>query len=85
MFRPDLYRSDDPELLAEVGRRPSARGLGDAVTRAIGPSPEVARAAAWSIVHGFASLWLNGLLQDELGDDPEAAARAAASLLFRER
>ena len=41
--------------------------------------------AAWSIVHGFATLWLNGALPPELGDDPEAAARAVAGLLFGDR
>ena len=44
--------------------------------------PLVAGVAAWSLVHGFASLWLDGALPAALGDDPEAAARAVAGLLF---
>jgi hypothetical protein len=39
--------------------------------------------AAWSLVHGFATLWLNDALPEGLGDDPEAAARAVAAVLFR--
>jgi AcrR family transcriptional regulator len=38
--------------------------------------------AAWSIVHGFASLWMGGALPSDLGDDPETAARAVIRLLF---
>jgi hypothetical protein len=53
--------------------------------RQTGLDARVAGVAAWSIVHGFASLWLNGLLRDEFADHPEPAARAAAALLFRRR
>jgi AcrR family transcriptional regulator len=31
--------------------------------------------AAWSLVHGFTTLWLSGALPAGLGDDPDAAAR----------
>ncbi|MFD0788441.1 TetR-like C-terminal domain-containing protein, partial [Micromonospora azadirachtae] len=31
--------------------------------------------AAWSIVHGFATLWLAGALPPRVGDDPREAAR----------
>jgi hypothetical protein len=37
--------------------------------------------AAWSIVHGLATLWLNGNLPAELGDDPEEVARTVAAHL----
>jgi AcrR family transcriptional regulator len=87
MFRPDLYHADDPELL-DAQRRTAAvldNGVRTLSREQTGRDAGVAAVAAWSIVHGFASLWLNGLLQDELGDDPEPAARAAASLLFRGR
>ncbi|MFW6091207.1 MAG: TetR-like C-terminal domain-containing protein [Actinomycetota bacterium] len=39
--------------------------------------------AAWSLVHGFATLWLGGNLPGDFGDDPEAAARSVARVLFR--
>jgi hypothetical protein len=42
-----------------------------------GPDARVAGVAAWSVVHGFASLWLNGLLRDGFAGHPEPAARAA--------
>ncbi|MGC1213590.1 MAG: WHG domain-containing protein, partial [Micromonospora sp.] len=38
--------------------------------------------AAWSIVHGFATLWLAGALPPTTGRDPEAAARAVIRRLF---
>jgi len=84
MFRPDLYRTDDPELV-DAQRRTAAllhEGLATLSPAQIGPSPEVAAIAAWSIVHGFASLWLHGALQGQI-DDPVPVARAAAGLLFR--
>lgn len=38
---------------------------------------------AWSLVHGFATLWLTGALSAGLGEDPETAARIVAALLCR--
>jgi hypothetical protein len=45
-----------------------------------------ARKTSWiaSLVHGFATLWLNRALPAELGEDPQTAARAVARFLFRE-
>jgi hypothetical protein len=39
--------------------------------------------AAWSLVHGFATLWLNGNLPPDLGPDARAAAADVARVLFR--
>jgi hypothetical protein len=41
------------------------------------PSFDTLRAgvAAWSLVHGLATLYLNRALPPELGDDPEQLAR----------
>lgn len=36
----------------------------------------------WSLVHGPATLWLNGSLPATIGDDPEAVTRAVAGQLF---
>lgn len=86
MFRPELYHHDDPELLAAGAAAaqllfpPAARQTGTSGKRSV-----EAGVAAWSLVHGLATLWLNGNLPAEVGDDPEAAARAAASYLFRRR
>jgi hypothetical protein len=39
-----------------------------------GPDAHLAGVAAWSLVHGFATLWLNGALPARLGNDPKAAS-----------
>jgi AcrR family transcriptional regulator len=83
MFRPELYRADDPELEAAQERAAAAlygglTALPDGVAAADLP---VAGLAAWSLAHGFASLWLGGALPAELGDDPAAAARPVLSRL----
>jgi hypothetical protein len=39
-------------------------------------------AAAESLVHGLATLWLGGRLPTGLGDDPETITRAVAAHLF---
>jgi len=76
MWRPDLYHQDDQELVA-------ARGLafevfyttvGAAVGVSDGEGFNGAAVAAWSLVHGFATLSLSGNLPPEMGDDPIAAA-----------
>jgi hypothetical protein len=77
MYRPELYRPDDTEVLEARAaaavllygtERPDARRL-------------AAGAAAWSLVHGLATLWLNGNLPEQLGDDPEEITRLVASYL----
>jgi AcrR family transcriptional regulator len=78
MFRPELTRPDDPALRAAkaaaarvlYGQRPGERPpSGRRLTRGV---------AAWSLVHGIATLWLNGNLPAELGDDPEQLTRLVA-------
>ncbi|SDI36022.1 DNA-binding transcriptional regulator, AcrR family [Actinokineospora alba] len=83
MFRPDLYHADDSTVVAARGRSGDllVGGVGS-VTDPTGPDAEVAKVAAWSIVHGFATLWLTGALPAGFGDDPESAARAVAGMLF---
>ena len=85
MFRPDLYRPDDPEVVAARQRAADAlaAGVGSVAASRRGPDVPLAGVAAWSLVHGFATLWLNHALPTGLGDDPEAAARAVAAILFR--
>ena len=85
MFRPDLYRPDDPEVLAARERATKALsgGIGSLPSGRAGPDPRIAGIAAWSLVHGFATLWLNRALAPGLGDDPETVARAVAAMLFR--
>ena len=84
MYRPDLYHATDPSMLAARARAGEAlyRGIDSVPNRRIGPDSQLAGVAAWSLVHGFASLWLHGALPPGLGEDPEAAARAVAGVLF---
>ncbi|TDB86621.1 TetR/AcrR family transcriptional regulator [Actinomadura sp. 7K534] len=79
IFRPELYRPDDPEV--RTGRDRASRVLTEGV-RGAGEGGRTASIAAWSIVHGFAHLWLSGALPADLGDDPVAAARPVIHHLF---
>ncbi|GAA2595805.1 TetR/AcrR family transcriptional regulator [Actinomadura fulvescens] len=82
MFRPDLYRDDDPDVRAAASRAHDILVRGAARTLPAGSGDERAAAiAAWSIVHGFAGLWLSGALPDDLGDSAEAAARPVLKVL----
>src|SRR5215208_4481064 len=84
MFRPELYRPDDPDL---VRARDAARALLYPPAAEAATSPDAggdvrAAVAAWSLVHGLATLWLNHNLPPQLGDDPEQITREVASYLF---
>ena len=77
MWRPDLYHEDDPALTAARERS------GDALYSGVAELPDghgegdvrEAGLAAWSLAHGFATLWLSGALPD-MPDLPDEAARA---------
>jgi AcrR family transcriptional regulator len=80
MWREDLYDPDDPSLVAARARvfdvfyQSVAAGTGE-----LEPEPfQGAVAAAWSMVHGFATLWLSGNLASILGTDPLAATDQVA-------
>src|SRR6266480_353535 len=77
MYRPELYRPDDPQVH-------QARGAA-AVLLYGTASPDArqlaAGAAAWSLVYGLATLWLNGNLPEGLGNDPEEITRLVARYL----
>jgi AcrR family transcriptional regulator len=77
MFRPDLYHADDPALVEARDRAGAA--LADGV--ADRADPELASVAAWSLVHGFATLWNTGALS-RTDRDPEAMVRAFAGSMF---
>jgi AcrR family transcriptional regulator len=88
MFRPELYHTDDPDL---VRARDAARALlyppvaefTNSSNSSNGSDGDVrAGVAAWSLVHGLATLWLNQNLPPELGDDPEQIAREVAHYLY---
>ena len=82
MFRPELYRADDPAL---AQARDAARSLlyPPAAEAADGGGDDLrAAVAAWSLVHGLVTLWLNRNLPPQLGDDPEQLVREVARYLF---
>ncbi|WUI02647.1 TetR/AcrR family transcriptional regulator [Spirillospora sp. NBC_00431] len=84
IFTPALYRADDPEVSA--ARERADRILAEGVRGLAPGGPEGTRTrglAAWSIVHGFAHLWLSGALSG-LGEDPVEAARPVIRLLFED-
>ncbi len=62
MFRPELLREDDPDLLAAGAAAFGALVGAFARVRGVEQDDETvhfAAAGAWSLVHGFATLWLN--------------------------
>jgi AcrR family transcriptional regulator len=77
MYRPELYNQTDEELQQA---RAAAAGL---LYGSEDPDTEQLNegVAAWAIVHGIATLWLNGNLPPQLGPDPEQIARQVASHL----
>jgi AcrR family transcriptional regulator len=81
MFRPELLRDGDPTLAAARTRAWEALAGG---VQTAAPGADAARAAiaAWSLVHGLATLYLGGNLPSALGDDPEVIARDVARFLF---
>ncbi|MEU8524659.1 MULTISPECIES: TetR/AcrR family transcriptional regulator [Streptomyces] len=85
MFQPELYRTDDPDLLAareRAGERLRA-GITNLPAGKGGPDPRLAGVAAWSLAHGFATLLLSRNLTAPLeGRDPEDVFRTLTGLLF---
>lgn len=84
MFREDLLDEED-----EAYRRASARAYGPLVgilrvaaeQGYLESDPVVVAASAWSLVHGLATLWLGGRLQERTGaSDPHALADAMTAL-----
>ncbi|MCW3838798.1 TetR/AcrR family transcriptional regulator [Micromonospora yasonensis] len=79
MFSPGLYHGDDPAVLAARSRAWAPLRSGIA---ALPGGSERDALAAWSIVHGFATLWLAGALPPGIDPDPEVAARSVIRRLF---
>jgi AcrR family transcriptional regulator len=77
MYRPELYHRDDAELRsARAAAATQLYGAGE-----IDRDRMAYGVAAWSIVHGLATLWLSGNLPARLGDDPEEITRLVAAHL----
>jgi AcrR family transcriptional regulator len=83
MFRPELYHPGDAELGA--ARATTAAILYGARHGRASDEQVTAGVAAWALVHGVATLWLNGSLPARLGNDPEDVARRIAPYLRTRR
>ena len=81
MFQPTLYLADDAAL--QMAKKKTATLLYG--TRDANAEQIAGGVAAWSIVHGLATLWLNGNIPSQLGDDPEEITRLVASHLRTRR
>ena len=86
MFRPASLEDSDPAF--RVAREAAYGVLVSTMHRCAregfleGLEVELAAIAAWSIVHGLASLWLSGRLEDRVRDTDPARVAAAVSRLF---
>lgn len=78
MFRTELLRQGDPALVAARDR--AGAFLATGAGRALGDA-RADRLAAWSIVHGFATLWNSGAIEAADGERPDALAREVAARL----
>jgi AcrR family transcriptional regulator len=77
MYHPGLYDASDPAVRdARAETAALLYGSRDATNE-----QTLFGIAAWSIVHGFATLWRTGNIPAKLGKDPEEIARAVASHL----
>lgn len=80
MFRPDLYRTDDPALTAaRTQARAALETPAGATARAMSGEAATAGLAGWALMHGLATLWLTGNVPNP---DPESLARAVGAYLF---
>jgi AcrR family transcriptional regulator len=82
MRAPDLLNNDDPELLAARDRAGEQLRGGAATLRgADRPADPATPLAAWALVHGLASLLLEGNVRLEPGGDVASLAHAVTGLL----
>ena len=82
MFDKSLYDDADPELAAAAMAASVElnRGVGTLADEHAKHDPEAAALAAWSLVHGFSLLWLNGVV--DTTRDPMATVERLAGILF---
>jgi AcrR family transcriptional regulator len=76
MFRPELYHRDDPEVAAARARTTEMLRAG--ARQAFADDDRLPALAAWSLVHGMATLIIDHALELDPGTDVAALARAAA-------
>lgn len=81
MFDKSLYDAADPDLVAAEAAAGAElnRGVATLPDTKAKADPEGAALAAWSLVHGFSTLWLNGAVRS---DDVVRSAERIARMLF---
>lgn len=84
MFQPGVYRADDEAVQRAETRAGDVLRKGAKVLSSPATDPEDFTLAAWSIAHGFASLWITGALGLPRGTDPVQAARPVLRTLINE-
>ena len=77
MFRPELLRADDPELVEA-----SQSSFGELKQAARSGQADLTH-GAWGLVHGIAVLWMSGNLPASSLEEAEALFRRAARALSR--
>ncbi|MEV6527059.1 TetR/AcrR family transcriptional regulator [Longispora sp. NPDC051575] len=75
MFHPTLYREDEIGPARDASAAALQAGLANRPAPELGPDPQLTGYAAWSIVHGFATLALAGNLPPEVVADPRPVIR----------
>jgi AcrR family transcriptional regulator len=83
MFDSSLLNRDDPALVAAQAAAGAelTTGVGTLDDPRAKDDPQSAALAAWSLVHGFAMLWLNGAIDTDA--DPIATVERVAGMLYR--
>lgn len=81
MFNKSLLDAADAGLAAAEAAAGAelARGVATLRDRCAQADPAAAQLAAWSLVHGFSTLWLNDAVNDA---DPMDTVRRIATMLF---
>lgn len=85
MFDGSLLDSSDPELAAakSAASRELSHGVGTLTDPHATADPAGAELAAWSLVHGFAMLWLNNAVPEPIATvDPMVTVGRIARMLF---
>jgi AcrR family transcriptional regulator len=82
MFDRSLINTDDPALVGAQAAAGAelATGVGTLDDPRAKDDPQSAALAAWSLVHGFAMLWLNEAIDTDA--DPIATVERVASMLY---
>jgi AcrR family transcriptional regulator len=82
MFDRSLHDAADPELMAAeaAAGEELSRGVGTLEDAHAKGDPETAALAAWSLVHGFSLLWVNGAVDTQA--DPLESVERIARMLF---